>query len=57
MLRVSSPAARDDASSIGIVKAALSGKVAAGTEILSAGMTLMVAAPVEAAGGETLGAL
>jgi len=49
--------ATDDASSTGIVKAALSGKVAAGTEILPAGMTLMAAAPIEAAGGETLGAL
>jgi two-component system NtrC family sensor kinase len=58
VLRVSQPGhAMDDASSIGIVKAALSGKVAAGTEILPAGMTLMAAAPVEAAGGETLGAL
>ena len=83
VLRVSQPDhTMDDASSIGIVKAALSGKVAAGTEILSAGllgnedpglrsrahfrtntgeetagMTLMVAAPVAAARGETLGAL
>jgi two-component system NtrC family sensor kinase len=58
VLRVSQPGrALDDASSIGIVKAALSGKVAAGTEILPSGMTLMAAAPVEAAGGETLGAL
>jgi two-component system NtrC family sensor kinase len=83
MLRVSQPdRTMDDASSIGIVKAALSGKVAAATEILSAGvlgnedpglrsrarlrteageetagMTLMVAAPVEAAGGGILGAL
>src|SRR5271157_2489745 len=83
VLRVSQPDhTMDDAASIGIVKAALSGKVAAGTEILSAellgnedpglrsrahfrtdageetaGMTLMVAAPVEAAHGETMGAL
>src|SRR5271157_80468 len=58
VLRVSQPGhALDDASSIGIVKAALSGKVAAGTEILPAGMTLMAAAPVEAARGETPDAL
>jgi len=58
VLRVPQPGqAMDGASSIGIVKAALSGKVAAGTEILPAGMTLMAAAPVEAARGETLGAL
>jgi two-component system NtrC family sensor kinase len=82
-LRVSQPDhTMDDASSIGIVRAALSGKVAAGTEILpsgllgnedpglrkrahirtdtdeeTAGMTLMVAAPVEGAGGDILGAL
>jgi two-component system NtrC family sensor kinase len=58
VLRVSQPGrALDDASSIGIVKAALSGKVAAGTEILPSGMTLMAAAPVEAAGVGMLGAL
>jgi two-component system NtrC family sensor kinase len=58
LLRVSQPGhAVDDAPPTGIVQAALSGKVAAGTEILSAGMTLMAAAPVEAAGGGTLGAL
>jgi len=58
VLRVSQPGhAMDDASSIGIVQAALAGKVAAGTEILPAGMTLMAAAPVEAAGGEIQGVL
>jgi two-component system NtrC family sensor kinase len=58
VLRVAQPGrAGDDASSSGVVKAALSGKVAAGTEILPAGMTLMAAAPVEAAGGEILGVL
>ena len=58
VLRVPDPGhIADDASSTGIVQAALSGKVAAGTEILPAGMTLMAAAPVEAAGGATLGAL
>ena len=58
MLRVPQPGqATDDESSIGVVKAALSGKVAAGTEILPAGMTLMAAAPVEAARGEILGVL
>ncbi|MGB7723263.1 MAG: cache domain-containing protein [Bryobacteraceae bacterium] len=58
VLRVSQPGrALDDASSIGIVKAALSGKVAAGTEILPAGLTLMAAAPVEAAGGQIQGVL
>ena len=41
VLRVSQPGrAADDASSAGVVRAALSGKVAAGTEILPAGMTL-----------------
>src|ERR1019366_3904559 len=58
VLRVSQPGhATDDASSRGVVKAALSGKGAAGSEILPAGMTLMAAAPVESAGGGTLGAL
>ena len=58
VLRVAQPGhAADDASSSGVVKAALSGKVAAGTEILHAGMTLMAAAPVESAGDGTLGAL
>src|ERR1035438_1276997 len=41
VLRVSQPGrATDDASSTGTVKAALSGKVVAGTEVLPAGMTL-----------------
>src|ERR1039457_1185310 len=58
LLRVSQPGhAMDDASPTGMVQAALSGKVAAGAEIPSAGMTLMAAAPVEATGGGTLGAL
>jgi len=58
LLRASQPGrAMDDASSTGIVKAALSGKVVAGTEILPAGMTLMAAAPVGAAGSPTLGVL
>ena len=58
VLRVSQPGhALDAPSSIGVVKAALSGKVAAGTEILPAGMTLMAAAPIEAARGQTLGVL
>jgi two-component system NtrC family sensor kinase len=58
VLRVSQPGrAADDASSAGVVRAALSGKVAAGTEILPAGMTLMAAAPIEAVRGQTLGVL
>jgi two-component system NtrC family sensor kinase len=58
VLRVSQPGrAADDASSAGVVRAALSGKVAAGTEILPAGMTLMAAAPIEADRGQTLGVL
>ena len=83
ILRVSQPELTlDDASSISVVRAALSGKVAAATEILSAGllgnedpalrararlrtdageetagMTLIVAAPVEAAPAHILGAL
>lgn len=58
LLRESQPGrATDDASSSEVVKAALSGKVAAGTEILPAGMTLMAAAPVSAAGGQMLGVL
>jgi two-component system NtrC family sensor kinase len=60
VLRVSQPGrATDDASSIdvGVVKAAFSGKVAAGTAILPSGMTLMAAAPVETARGEIQGVL
>jgi two-component system NtrC family sensor kinase len=58
VLRVSQPGrAADDASSAGVVRAALSGKVAAGTEILPAGLTLMAAGPVEAAGGRIQGVL
>jgi len=68
VLRVSEPdRAPDDASSVSVVKAALSGKVAAATEILptrppgrgdkSAGMALMVAAPVGASLAGTAGVL
>jgi two-component system NtrC family sensor kinase len=58
VLRVSQPGhALDAPSSIGVVKAALSGKVAAGTEILPAGMTLMAAAPLEDARGGIEGVL
>jgi two-component system NtrC family sensor kinase len=58
VLRVSQPGrATDDASSTGTVKAALSGKVAAGTEILPAGMTLMAAAPIDGARGGIEGVL
>jgi len=66
--RVSRPGrAPDNASSASVVRAALSGKVAAATEILSAGppgkgeqsagMALMVAAPVGASRAEIAGAL
>ena len=58
VLQVSQPdRTMDGASSIGVVKAALSGKVVAGTEILPAGMTLMAAAPVKAARSEIQGVL
>jgi two-component system NtrC family sensor kinase len=49
--------AADSAASIGVVKAALAGKVAASTEALSAGLALMAAAPVQAASGDTVGVL
>ncbi len=83
VFRLSQPGrTADDASSVSVVRAALSGKVAAATEILpagllgneypglgarahlrtdtaeeTAGMALVVAAPVSASGGGTAGAL